>query len=55
MKTCFERGTRPGRGYLAPCLKCGRIVVHATKTMEPFHMHRYSKRCREAARQIRGA
>lgn len=55
MKTFAKRypGKTPRHGYLAPCSECGELVVHAESTMEPFHMHRYSKKCREAAKQRR--
>ena len=55
MKTFAKRfpGKRPGRGYLAPCSCCGEMVVHAESTMEPFHMHRWSKKCREATAKRR--
>jgi ribosomal protein L34E len=41
------------RGYLKACARCGRAVVHAFRTGEPFHMHRNSKRCeRDAAKRL---
>ena len=38
-------GRKPNSGYLAPCKRCGEVVVHAKSTGEPFHMHRWSKKC----------
>lgn len=50
MKLFSERypKRKPNSGYLAPCRRCGAIVVHSEKTGEPFHMHRRSQKCREA-------
>jgi hypothetical protein len=42
-------GLTPVRGYVAPCRACGLMVVHAYSTDEPFHMHKWSKRCKELA------
>lgn len=55
MKLFSERspGHKPHRGYLARCRSCGAIVVHAEKTGEPFHMHRWSEKCRLAAKARR--
>jgi hypothetical protein len=39
---------KPSSGYLAYCRRCGALVVHAFSTGEPLHMHRWSKKCREA-------
>lgn len=46
-------GERIRRGYWAPCINCGRTVVHARSTNEPFHMHRWSKRCEEDGAALR--
>jgi len=55
MKRLAERspGRRPWRGYLAPCKRCGLVVVHAASTGEPFHMHRYSRACAERQAKLR--
>jgi hypothetical protein len=55
MKRFSERhpGEKPRRGFLANCRSCGEVVVHSSKTLEPFHMHRRSKKCREASVQTR--
>lgn len=55
MKRFSERrkpGQKPYRGYLAPCPRCGLIVVHADSTLKPFHMHARSKKCRELAEKV---
>lgn len=49
MKTLAMLGRKPRYGYIAPCRVCGARVVHAESTGQPFHMHRFSKKCREAA------
>lgn len=38
------------RGYYARCENCGEIVVHSNDGV-PFHMHRNSKKCREAGKR----
>lgn len=57
MKLFADRRPSKGllRGYVAACRFCGALVVHAKSTGEPFHMHRYSKKCREAAARRGGA
>lgn len=45
---------RPRRGYLAPCPRCGALVVHGATTGEPSHAHLRGRRCDETAR-ARGA
>ncbi len=48
MKRLSDQGLKPTlRGYLAACSRCGLVVVHAESTMMPFHMHRYSRLCRD--------
>jgi hypothetical protein len=53
MKTCADRGVRPYKGYIAPCSRCGALVVHANVDNLPFHMHRRSEKCRKAAETYR--
>lgn len=53
MKRLAEIGQRPRYGYLAPCKHCGKIVVHAESTGEPFHMHQNSEQCRKLAERRR--
>lgn len=53
MKRLADRGEGPIRGYLAACANCGLVVVHAKKTGEPFHMHRWSKLCEELGKKRR--
>lgn len=45
---------RPGWGYLAPCARCGLVVVHGKTTDLPYHMHLRSKRCRDLAAKRSG-
>ena len=51
MKKFAERfpGQKPSNGFVAPCRHCGELVVHGTKSLEPYHMHRRSKVCQERA------
>lgn len=51
MKRLAERGGKPSSGYLAPCRRCGLVVVHAESTGKPFHMHRWSALCQRLAIQ----
>ncbi len=44
-----RRAVRLTRGFLARCAACGLEVVHAESTNLPFHMHRWSKLCRDRA------
>lgn len=55
MKTFAKRfpGKRPDRGFLAPCSACGELVVHADSTLQPHHMHRYSRKCADKAKARR--
>lgn len=47
-KSCHETGSKPRDVYyMAPCPRCGQIVVHGTAGV--LHMHKRSKKCQEAA------
>ena len=37
-------------GYY-PCRRCGQVVKHSAAG-DPYHMHRYSKKCRDKGRRI---
>jgi hypothetical protein len=47
-------GETPSRGFVAPCAQCGALVVHVDSTQVPTHMHRRSKKCRDAAAARKG-
>lgn len=48
-RSCHEEGRKPRDAYyMAPCPRCGQIVVHCSSGV--LSMHRRSKKCRDQSK-----